>query len=68
MSENNQDNYVKIYNELQEARGVIARQQQDIENIEKSTCWRITKPIRVVGIAAKRSAKKCNSLFYRCIN
>ena len=59
MSENNQDNYVKIYNELQEARGVIARQQQDIENIEKSTCWRITKPIRVVGIAAKRSAKKC---------
>lgn len=62
MSENSQDNYVKIYNELQEARGVIARQQQDIENIEKSTCWRITKPIRTVGIAVKKGAKKCKTI------
>ena len=49
---------VQIYNELLEARAVMVRQQEELNCIYNSTCWKITKPYRIVGIAVKKAAKK----------
>lgn len=66
--------FVSVYNELQEARSVIARQQEQLQEIHHSFCWRITKPYRVIGIGIKRGACKTKSCvcfffssFFKCL-
>ncbi len=52
---------ISIYNELQEARQVMTRQQEELQDIYDSTCWKITKPYRVLGIAIKNTYKRVRS-------
>jgi hypothetical protein len=49
---NDNSNMVDIYRELQEARAVIERQQNQIEGIRNSLSWKITKPCRTIGESA----------------
>lgn len=55
---NERDNAVSIYNELLEARSVIAQLKDQIDEMQHSTCWKITKPYRVVGIFVKKVVRK----------
>lgn len=48
----------KTYNELLEARLVIDRQQQQINELLNSTSWKIMKPYRIIGIFIKKVINK----------
>ena len=48
---------IQIYNELLEARAVMVRQQQELNDIYNSTCWKLTKPYRLIGITVKKIFK-----------
>ena len=46
---NDNNSTVAMYRELQEARAVMERQQNQINEIQNSLSWKITKPCRVIG-------------------
>lgn len=66
-NEQHKKNAVQIYNELLEARTVIARQQRELDQICGSTCWRLTKPYRVIGTAVSQTVKRTKDLCGFCI-
>jgi len=54
------EDYLSIYNELQEARGVIQGQQELINKMQNSASWKVTKPCRIIRsliIRLSRGAK-----------
>lgn len=53
---------VQIYNELLEARGVMVRQQQELDDIYNSACWKLTKPYRVIGGGIKKAVKRVKNI------
>lgn len=64
---NDNSNIVDIYRELQEARATIERQQNQINGIQSSLSWKMTKPCRtIVGSAIKVIGRMKSTVIYLC--